>query len=42
VWHIVGAEENSFRILMGKPVLRRALGIPKCRWQGSIRWVVRK
>jgi len=38
----VKEENNSYRILMGKPVGRRPLGIPKCRWQGSIKWVVRK
>jgi hypothetical protein len=31
----VGEEENSYRILMGKPVGRRPLGIPQCRWQVS-------
>ena len=33
---------NSYRILMGKPVGRRPLGILWCRWQSSIKWVVRK
>jgi hypothetical protein len=38
----VKEEKNSYRILMGKPVGRRPLGIPKCRWQGSeeIEWFV--
>jgi hypothetical protein len=33
---------NSYRILMGKPVGSRPLGILWCRWQSSIKWVVRK
>jgi len=33
--------KNSYIILMGKTFGRRPLGIPRCRWQSSIKWVVR-
>jgi hypothetical protein len=38
----VKEEKNSYIILMGKPVGRRPLGIPKSRWEGSkeVEWFV--
>jgi hypothetical protein len=28
---------NSYNILVGKPEMKKLLGIPKCRWENSIR-----
>jgi hypothetical protein len=32
-----GGEENTYRLLVGKPEERRPLGRPKRRWLGNIR-----
>ena len=37
--HVAKMEEsrNAFKILTGKPIGKRPLGRPKCRWEDNIR-----
>jgi hypothetical protein len=34
---LTGEKRNVYRILVGKPVGKRQLGIPNCRWKDNIK-----
>jgi hypothetical protein len=38
----VREEMNVYRVLMGKPEGKRALGRPRCRWENGIRMDLRE
>jgi hypothetical protein len=33
----MGKKRNTYRLLVGKPELKRPLGRPRCRWVDNIR-----
>ena len=33
----MGRKEDVYRVLVGKPEGKRPLGIPRCRWEDSIK-----
>jgi hypothetical protein len=35
-------KKNAYRILMGKPVGKRSLGRPRCRWVDNIKMDLRE
>ena len=42
--HVARLEEgrNAFKILTGKPAGKRPLGRPRRRWEGNIRWALKR
>jgi hypothetical protein len=34
---LIGEKRNTYRLLVGKPVEKRPLGRPRCRWVDNIR-----
>jgi hypothetical protein len=35
-------ERKVYRVLVGKPEVKRPLGIPRCRWENVIRMDIRE
>jgi hypothetical protein len=33
---------NVYNILVGKPEWKKSLGRPRCRWEDSIKWILKK
>jgi hypothetical protein len=41
--HVVEMEKtNAYRLLVGKPEGKRALGRPRRRWVNNIKWILEK
>jgi hypothetical protein len=42
-WHVprMGEKRNAYRILVGKPQVKRPLGRPRCRWVDNIKMYLR-
>jgi hypothetical protein len=38
----IGEKKNAYRILVGKPEGKSALGRPRCRWMDNIKMDLRK
>jgi hypothetical protein len=34
---LIGQKRNSYKVLVGKPEVRRWLGRPKCKWKDNIK-----
>jgi hypothetical protein len=43
-WHVarIGAKRNAYRILVGKPEVKRPLGRPRRRWVNNIKMDLRE
>jgi hypothetical protein len=37
MWHVLGERKHAYKVLVGKPEGKRALGRPRCQWEGNIR-----
>ena len=38
----MGEWRGVYRVLVGKPEGKRPLGRPRCRWEGTLKWIFRK
>jgi hypothetical protein len=38
----MGEKSNAYRIMVGKPELKRPLGRPRCRWMDNIKMDLRE
>jgi hypothetical protein len=38
----MGEKRNAYRILVGKPEVKRPLGRPRCRWENNIKMDLRE